>query len=169
LFTLLGPAGVGKSRLVREFASGHANSATVLRGRCLSYGEGITFFPLAEIVQEAAGVERTDDGATGLSKLAALADGVEDWDRIVALVAGLLSWAELVTAEEAYWGVRKLFEHLASQGPLVLVFDDIHWAEPAFLDLIEYLSDWTRDAPLLLVCVARQSSSSCVPAGRAAS
>jgi class 3 adenylate cyclase/tetratricopeptide (TPR) repeat protein len=155
LFTLLGPAGVGKSRLVGEFVSGHANSATVLRGRCLSYGEGITYFPLAEVVQEAAGVERTDDVATGLAKLSTVADGVEDRDRIVALVAGLLSWAEPVTAEEAYWGVRKLFEHLASQRPLVVVFDDIHWAEPAFLDLIEYLSDWTRDAPLLLVCVAR--------------
>ncbi|HJV14524.1 MAG TPA: AAA family ATPase [Propionibacteriaceae bacterium] len=155
LFTLLGPAGVGKSRLVREFVSGRANSATVLRGRCLSYGEGITYFPLAEVVEEAAGVERTDDVATSLSKLSTLAEGVDDRDRIIALVAGLLSWAEPVTAEEAYWGVRKLFEHLASQGPLVVVFDDIHWAEPAFLDLIEYLSDWTRDAPLLLVCVAR--------------
>jgi class 3 adenylate cyclase len=155
LFTLLGPAGVGKSRLVREFVSGHATSARFLRGRCLSYGEGITFFPLVEIVQEAAGVERTDDVATGWSKLAALAEGVDDRDRIVALVAGLLSWAEPVTAEEAYWALRKLFEHLARQGPLVVVFDDIHWAEPAFLDLIEYLADWTRDAPLLLVCVAR--------------
>jgi predicted ATPase len=76
LFTLLGPAGVGKSRLVREFVSGHATSATFLRGRCLSYGEGITFFPLVEIVHEAAGIERTDDVATGWSKLAALAEGV---------------------------------------------------------------------------------------------
>jgi hypothetical protein len=118
LFTLLGPAGVGKSRLVREFVSGHASSATVLGGRCLSYGEGITFFPLAEIVKEAAGIERADDVATGRFKLAALAEGVEDQDRIVALVAGLLSWAELVTAEEAYWGARKLFEHLARQGPV---------------------------------------------------
>ena len=141
--------------LIREFVSGHATSARFLRGRCLSYGEGITFFPLVEIVQEAAGVERTDDVATGWSKLAALAEGVEDRDPIVALVAGLLSWAEPVTAEEAYWALRKLFEHLARQGPLVVVFDDIHWAEPAFLDLIEYLADWTRDAPLLLVCVAR--------------
>jgi AAA ATPase domain len=126
-----------------------------IRGRCLSYGDGIAFFPLAEVVQEAAGVEGTDDVATGWSNLAALAEGVEDRDRIVALVAGLLSWAEPVSAEEAYWGVRKLFEHLARRGPLVVLFDDIHWAEPAFLDLIECLADWTRDAPLLLVCVAR--------------
>ena len=90
LFTLLGPAGVGKSRLVAEFVAGPGTEATVLRGRCLSYGEGITYFPLVEIVQEAAGVERTDDLATARSKLATLAEGAEDRDRIVSLVAGLL-------------------------------------------------------------------------------
>jgi predicted ATPase len=155
LFTLLGPAGIGKSRLVLEFVSAHSASATFLRGRCLSYGEGITFFPLAEIVQQAAGVERTDDVVTARSKLAAVAEGVEDGDRIVELVAGLLSWAEPVAAEDAYWGVRRLVEHVARQEAVVVLFDDIHWAEPVFLDLIEYLADWTCAAPLLLVCVAR--------------
>jgi hypothetical protein len=154
LFTLLGPAGVGKSRLVWEFV-GPGTEATVLRGRCLSYGEGITYFPLVEIVQEAAGVGRTDDLATARSKLATLAEGAEDRDRIVALVAGLLSWGEPVAAEDGQWGVRKLLEHLAHERPLVCVFDDIHWAEPNFLELIELLADWTRDAPLLLLCVAR--------------
>jgi class 3 adenylate cyclase/tetratricopeptide (TPR) repeat protein len=155
LFTLLGPAGVGKSRLVQEFVAGPGTEATVLRGRCLSYGEGITYFPLVEIVQEAAGVERTDDLATARSKLTTLADGAEDRDRIVSLVAGLLSWGEPIAAEDGQWGVRKLLEHLAHERPLVCVFDDIHWAEPNFLDLIEHLADWTRDAPLLLLCVAR--------------
>ncbi len=155
LFTLLGPAGVGKSRLVQEFIAGPATSARVLRGRCLSYGEGITYFPLVQVVQEAAGVERADDLATALGKLATLAEGSEDGDRIVSLVAGLLSWSEPVAADEAYWGVRKLLEHLAGERPLVVVFDDIHWAEPAFLELIEHLANWTRDAPLLLLCVAR--------------
>jgi class 3 adenylate cyclase/tetratricopeptide (TPR) repeat protein len=155
LFTLLGPAGVGKSRLVQEFLTGPARSATVLRGRCLSYGEGITFFPLVEIVQQAADVERTDDLATAHRKLAAIAEGAEDADRIVSLVGGLLAWDEPVAAEDAYWGARKLLEHVARDRPLVVVFDDIHWAEPAFLDLIEHLADWTRDAPLLLLCIAR--------------
>jgi class 3 adenylate cyclase/tetratricopeptide (TPR) repeat protein len=155
LFTLLGPAGVGKSRLVQEFVARPARSARVLRGRCLSYGEGITYFPLVEIVQEAAGVEREDDLASARAKLAALADGIEDRQRVVALVAGLLSWAEPVAAEDAQWGVRKLFEHLAREEPTVLVFEDIHWAEPALLDLIEHLADWSRDAPLLILCVAR--------------
>ena len=155
LFTLLGPAGVGKSRLVWEFVAGPGTEATVLRGRCLSYGEGITYFPLVEIVQEAASVERADDLATVRSKLATLAEGAEDRDRIVSLVAGLLSWGEPVAAEDGQWGVRKLLEHLAHERPLVCVFDDIHWAEPNFLELIEHLADWTRDAPLLLLCVAR--------------
>ena len=155
LFTLLGPAGVGKSRLVAEFVAGPGTEATVLRGRCLSYGEGITYFPLVEIVQEAAGVGRTDDLATARSKLATLAEGAEDRDRIVSLVAGMLSWGEPVAAEDGQWGVRKLLEHLAHERPLVCVFDDIHWAEPNFLELVEHLADWTRDAPLLLLCVAR--------------
>jgi class 3 adenylate cyclase/predicted negative regulator of RcsB-dependent stress response len=155
LFTLLGPAGVGKSRLVQEFIARPGTSARVLRGRCLSYGEGITYFPLVEIVQTAAGVERADDLASARAKLAALADGIEDRERVVALVAGLLSWAEPVAAEDAQWGVRKLFERLAREEPTVLVFEDIHWSEPALLDLIEHLADWSRDAPLLILCVAR--------------
>jgi class 3 adenylate cyclase/tetratricopeptide (TPR) repeat protein len=155
LFTLLGPAGVGKSRLVQEFLARHERDTTVLRGRCLSYGEAITYFPLIEIVQDAAGVERTDDLATARSKLAALVEGTEDPDRVVPLVAGLLAWDEPVAAEDAHWGVRKLFEELARERSLVVVVDDIHWAEPALLDLIEHLADWTRDAPLLLLCVAR--------------
>jgi class 3 adenylate cyclase/tetratricopeptide (TPR) repeat protein len=155
LFTLLGPAGVGKSRLVQEFVARPRTSARVLRGRCLSYGEGITYFPLVEILQAAAGVERADDLASARAKLAALAGVIEERERVVALVAGLLSWAEPVAAEDAQWGVRKLFEHLAREEPTVVVFDDIHWAEPALLDLIEHLADWSRDAPLLILCVAR--------------
>ena len=155
LFTLLGPAGVGKSRLVGEFLAGPASTAAILRGRCLSYGEGITFYPLAEVVQQAAGVERSDDVATARGKLTRIAAGADDAERIVTLVAGLLAWGEPVAAEEASWGVRKLLEHLARDRPVALVFDDIHWAEPAFLDLVEHLADWTRDAALLLLCVAR--------------
>ncbi len=81
LFTLLGPAGVGKSRLVREFLA-DVGDATVLRGRCLSYGEGITYFALAEIVREAAGIAETDDDTTASAKLAALVAGADDADRI---------------------------------------------------------------------------------------
>jgi class 3 adenylate cyclase/predicted negative regulator of RcsB-dependent stress response len=154
LFTLLGPAGVGKSRLVLELLGGPARDATVLRGRCLSYGEGITFYPVAEAIQSAAGVERTDDVSTARTKLAALLEGSEE-ERIGSLVGGLLAWDEPGATEDAFWAVRKLFEHLARDRPLVVVFDDIHWGEPTFLDLVEHLADWTRDAAVLLVCVAR--------------
>jgi class 3 adenylate cyclase/tetratricopeptide (TPR) repeat protein len=155
LFTLLGPAGVGKSRLVAEFLNGPAAGATRLRGRCLSYGEGITFYPLAEVIQQAAGVDKEDDVETARGKLAALVEGAPNADGIVANVGGMLAWDEPGAVEDANWSVRKLFEHLARVRPLVVVFDDIHWAEPVFLDLIEHLADWTRDAAVLLLCVAR--------------
>jgi predicted negative regulator of RcsB-dependent stress response len=139
---------------VQEFLGGPGPSI-VLRGRCLSYGEGITFFPLAEALHQAAGIEQTDDPPAARSKLAHLIGDVDDADRIVALVAGLLGWGDASALDEASWGVRKVFETLAKDAPLVVVFDDVHWAEPAFLDLIEHLADWTRDASLLLLCVAR--------------
>jgi len=155
LFTLLGSAGVGKSRIVQEFLAGPASSVTVLRGRCLSYGEGITFFPLAEVVRRAGGIAEGDPPSTAREKLAALVADAPDGERIAPLVAGLFGWGETGATEDAFWAVRKLFEHLARDRPLVVVFDDIHWAEPTFLDLIEHLADWTRDASVLLLCVAR--------------
>ncbi len=154
LFTLLGPAGVGKSRLVNEFLAGVGDS-TVLRGRCLSYGDGVTYYALGEIVKTAASIVEADDDATALAKLTGLLDGAEDGDRIAHVVGGLFAWTEPSGPDDAAWGTRRLFEHLAREWPLVVVFDDIHWAEPLLLDLIEYLADWTRDAELLMVCVAR--------------
>ena len=155
LFTLLGSAGVGKSRIVQEFLAASASSSAVLRGRCLSYGEGITFFPLAEVVQRAIGVVEGDLPSTARNRLAALVADAPDGERIARLVSGLLGWGEAGGTEDAFWAVRKLLEYLARERPLVVVFDDIHWAEPTFLDLIEHLADWTRDAPVLLLCVAR--------------
>ena len=155
LFTLLGSAGVGKSRIVQEFLAGPALSATVLRGRCLSYGEGITFFPLAEVVLSAADIAESDSPSTAREKLVELVADAPDGERIAALVSGLFGWGESSATEDAFWAIRKLLEHLARERPLVVVFDDIHWAEPTFLDLIEHLADWTRDATVLLLCVAR--------------
>ncbi len=155
LFTLLGAAGVGKSRLVAEFLAGASDSVTVLRGRCLSYGDGITFFALDEIVHQAAGIDEGDRAAAARGKLEALLDGTADAERIAALVAGLFGWADPGSTEDAFWAVRKVLEHLARERPVVVIFDDIHWAEPTMLDLIEHLADWTRDAAVLLVCLAR--------------
>jgi class 3 adenylate cyclase/tetratricopeptide (TPR) repeat protein len=156
LFTLMGPAGVGKSRLVAEFLAGSAGGATVLRGRCLSYGEGITFYPLADVVHVAAGILDSDPPAAARSKLDRLLADAPDRERVGGLVAGLFGWTEPGATEDAFWAVRKLLEHLARERPVVVVFDDIHWGEPTFLDLIEHLADWTREAAVLLLCIARQ-------------
>ncbi|HEX9313566.1 MAG TPA: adenylate/guanylate cyclase domain-containing protein, partial [Actinomycetota bacterium] len=159
LFTLLGPAGVGKSRLVLEFlqrVAAGAAGATVVRGRCLSYGDGITFFPVAEAVRYAAGIADQDSAEEARRKLEEAAAGTEDPAIVAAGVAELVGLAQApVAAEDAFWAVRSFFEALARDRPLVVVFDDIHWAEPAFLDLVEHIADWTRDAAILLLCVAR--------------
>jgi class 3 adenylate cyclase/tetratricopeptide (TPR) repeat protein len=155
LFTLLGSAGVGKSRLVREFLSASAGSATVLRGRCLSYGEGITFFPLAEVIHQAANILEGEPPAAARSELSSFLAEDPDGERISGLVAGLFGWGPPGATEDAFWAVRKVLEHLARERPVVVVFDDIHWAEPTMLDLIEHVADWTRDAAVLVVCLAR--------------
>ena len=155
LFTLMGPAGVGKSRLVHEFLNGAAAGATILRGRCLSYGDGITLFPLAEVIHRAAAILDSDPPAVARSKLEAVLSGAPEAKRAAGLVAGLFGWAEPGATEDAFWAVRKLLEHLAREHSVVLVFDDIHWGEPTFLDLIEHLADWTREAAVLLLCIAR--------------
>jgi predicted ATPase/class 3 adenylate cyclase len=125
LVTVLGPPGIGKSRLARELAVMLGDEATVLSGRCLPYGEGITYWPLVEIFREAGAEDELD----------------------AALSA--------VAAEDVFWAVRKALERRARERPLALVVEDIHWAEPTLLDLLEHLVDWSRDAPLLLLCLAR--------------
>jgi class 3 adenylate cyclase/tetratricopeptide (TPR) repeat protein len=149
LFTILGPAGIGKSRLVGELGSSLADKARIVAGRCLPYGEGITFWPLREIVQDLTG----NDPATPIS--AFLKDD-EDAETIAERIDGAIGRSEISgPAEETFWAVRKLFEALARDRPLIVVFEDIHWAEPTLLDLIDYVAEWSRDAPILLLCLAR--------------
>jgi class 3 adenylate cyclase len=149
LFTLLGTAGVGKSRLVAEFAAGIGESATVVRGRCLPYGEGITFWPLADVLRELHGEDPLASIPTTLA-------GDENAEVIASRLAAALGFADTPgAAEETFWAARKLFEAHARERPLVLVFDDVQWGEPTFLDLIDHVADWTRDAPILLICLAR--------------
>jgi class 3 adenylate cyclase/tetratricopeptide (TPR) repeat protein len=158
LFTVLGSAGVGKSRLVNEFlAKAGPDEARVLHGRCLSYGDGITFWPLAEVFKEAAGIADREPAEDALGKLATLVAADEEGPALAAQVAGLIGLAPAgAAADEAARAVRRTFEVMAASQPLVIVFDDIHWAQPAFLDLIDHLADWTQDAPILLICLARQ-------------
>jgi class 3 adenylate cyclase len=133
LFTVLGSAGVGKSRLAAEFLEGL--EARVVRGRCLSYGEGITYWPVVEI----------------LKQLDALPEG--DAARPLRSLLGATDVP--ASAEEIAWGFRKLLEQEAQVQPFVCVLDDLHWAEETLFDLVEHVADLSRDAPLLLLCMAR--------------
>jgi class 3 adenylate cyclase/tetratricopeptide (TPR) repeat protein len=156
LFTVLGSIGVGKSRLASEFLSSVAGEAVVLQGRCLSYGEGITFYPVAEVAKQAAGVAEEDSPEEILAKLASLIP-TDERDAVSERLAQMIGVVEAsASAEEIAWAVRKLLEALARDRPVVVLFDDIHWGEPTFLDLVEQLADWSRDAPILLVCNARE-------------
>jgi class 3 adenylate cyclase/tetratricopeptide (TPR) repeat protein len=156
LVTVLGEAGIGKSRLIEEFSRLVGGKVRLLRGRCLAYGRGITFWPLVEVVGRAADIAAEDSPSTAREKLQALfaedASGPEAADRVASAIG--LSDRQF-PVEEVYWGTRKLFEQLARREPLVVVVEDVHWAEAAFLDLIGRVTDTAADAPLLLVCAAR--------------
>ncbi|MBA3365991.1 MAG: AAA family ATPase [Actinobacteria bacterium] len=151
LFTLLGPAGVGKSRLVAELVRELGEDATVLRGRCLSYGEGITFWPLVEILRQLGAEEQE-----AIAALIRGADPDEHADRIATTLSSAIGLGQSsATADEIFWAFRKLLEALSQERPVVLVLDDVHWGERVFLDLVEHVADWSRDAPILVICVAR--------------
>ncbi len=154
LATVVGDAGVGKSRLNEEFLASIGGRARVLSGRCLSYGEGITFWPLVEVVRQAASIREDDTPDVARAKLVALA-GLEGDDVVERVASAVGLSPEAFPIEELFWGARKLLESLARTQPLVVLFDDIHWAEPTFLDLIEHLLEAVQDAPLLLLCPAR--------------
>jgi class 3 adenylate cyclase/tetratricopeptide (TPR) repeat protein len=135
LFTVLGAAGVGKSRLAGEFMQA-LTEGRVVRGRCLSYGEGITYWPVVEVVKQL--------------------DALPSEEAPAAAIRSLLGESEAATsAEEIAWAFRKLLEESAREQPLVCVLDDLHWGEETFLDLVEHVADLARDAPLLLLCMAR--------------
>jgi predicted ATPase len=157
LVTVLGAAGVGKSRLVDEFTDALADRATILRGRCLSYGEGITYWPLSELVRDLAGDAAGDPAADVHGAMVAelreepQAELIAD---VLAEAIGLGGSGGYAT-EKIFWAARRLFEVLARRRPLVVVVDDLQWAEPTFLDLVEHVADFARGAPVVLLCMAR--------------
>ena len=143
LFTLLGMAGVGKSRLATEFLSGL--DASVVRGRCLSYGEGITYWPVVEAVLPLLGPDREATVAQ-----------LELDEEATSILRALLGEIDAsFSPEEAARAVRKLFEAQAARRPLVVVFEDVHWGEPTFFDLVDHVALLSRDAPILLLCIGR--------------
>jgi class 3 adenylate cyclase/tetratricopeptide (TPR) repeat protein len=153
LFTIYGDPGVGKSRLAREFVDG-LEHASVLSGRCLPYGEGVTYWPLAEMVKAAAGISDDDPLEEAFEKLRACCEEETVAD-VLGLAAGMLEALEGERSpQEIAWAARKVMETLGDVQPLVLVFEDIHWAEEPLLDLVEHLADRVR-APLLILCLAR--------------
>jgi class 3 adenylate cyclase/tetratricopeptide (TPR) repeat protein len=148
LFTLLGAAGVGKSRLVSEFLAGVGDEATIMRGRCLPYGEGITYWPLAEALRERYG----DDP---LARIEGALEGDEARLITERVAAAVDLGGTPGPSDETAWAVRRLFEAEGRTQPLVVLFDDLQWAETTFLDLVEHLAEWSHDAPILLICIAR--------------
>jgi class 3 adenylate cyclase/predicted ATPase len=150
LATIVGEPGVGKSRLLAELEAAVSGRASVLSGRCLAYGEGITFWPLAELVREAADIRDGLPAEEALGRLERLA-GPE--------VAGPVSAAIGLSGEAGdrdtiVWAFRRLFEELAADRPLVALVEDLHWAEPTLLELLAHLRDRAA-APILLLCTAR--------------
>jgi len=156
LFTVLGAAGEGKSRLVEEFLSTAGESAQVMTGRCLPYGEGITYWPAAEAIRSALGVQAFDAPVEVAARLDRVVTGDEHAAAIAHRLGEILGIGEGIGgAEEAPWAIRRFLEILAAQRPLIAIWEDIHWAEPAFLDVVDHIVDWSRDAPIMLVCTAR--------------
>ena len=153
LFTIYGEAGVGKSRLAREFLDG-VERASVLMGRALPYGEGVTYWPLGEMVKAAAGISDDDPLEEAFEKLreCCAEEAVAD---VLGLAAGLMEALEGERSpQEIAWAAREVMQGIADVQPLILLFEDIHWAEAPLLDLIEHVADWVR-APLLILCLAR--------------
>jgi len=155
LVTLLGAAGVGKSRLVHEFRHHLEGRATLLMGRCLSYGEGITYWPLTDALRVPAAVDADNSTASWRAGLTALMAGQPQADVVVEQVMGLIGVGEAAGGNDAVWAVRRLLEGMARDRPLVLVIDDVHWATPTFLDMLERLAGSGQEAQILVVCVAR--------------
>ena len=157
LVTVLGAAGVGKSRLVDELAARLGESATVLRGRCLPYGEGITYWPLNEVVRDLAGDAGGGSPEAVRAALAAELRGDPRTEGIPDVLAEAVGLGETggQAEEKIFWAARRLFETLAERRPLVVVLDDLQWAEATFLDLVEHVADLARGVPLLLLCLAR--------------
>jgi class 3 adenylate cyclase/tetratricopeptide (TPR) repeat protein len=156
LVTVIGDAGVGKTRLIADFLRRRSKEAAIVRGRCLAYGDGITFWPLTEIVREAAKIVEDDTPETAQAKIGKLIDDPADRDAITARVGSAVGLSDQSFAvADLFWGARRLFESQAASRPLIVVVDDIHWAEQTFLDFLVHLVTAVKDRSILIVCSSR--------------
>ena len=165
LVTLLGEPGVGKSRIIRELFSYIDDRPELVfwrHGRCLPYGEGVTFWSLGEIVKAHAGILESDDARGAREKLAACVatlvaePGEQEWitSRLAPLI-GLADKGEGVEQTESFSAWRLFLESIASQRPLVIVIEDLHWAQAAMIEFASYLLEWSSGFPMLILCSAR--------------
>jgi predicted ATPase/class 3 adenylate cyclase len=169
LVTVVGPPGIGKSRLLAEFARRAERDGRVHWGRCLPYGEGITYWPVTELVKSAAEILQSDDRATIARKLDAFlaelpTDDVDELRTIASALSNLVGipttprgtyTTREISQGELHWGIRRAMQLLAAERPIALIFEDLHWAEPTLLELIAYIAEGDPDSPLALVCSAR--------------
>jgi class 3 adenylate cyclase/type II secretory pathway predicted ATPase ExeA len=156
LVTVVGDAGVGKSRLVREFLGTRIDDAAVAEGRCLPYGDGITYWPLKEAVAQAAELRGDETADEARARIRGLLREAPDADLVTERVAETIGIADAVPEHKgATWAVGRLIEEVARTRPLVVVLDDIQWAESTFLDLVEHTVQNLEDTPLLVLCMAR--------------
>ena len=167
--TILGSPGIGKSRLLLELVHRLEEQCDVYWGRCLSYGEGITYWPVQEIVEDAAGILRQDDAEGKAAKLAALLEslGTTDKDELRSIAAAISNLIGASTTPlgtysaveigqtELHWGIRRLLELRAEQRPTAIVIEDLHWAEPTLLELLAFIGQSAALAPLLILGTAR--------------
>jgi class 3 adenylate cyclase/tetratricopeptide (TPR) repeat protein len=154
LVTIYGEPGVGKSRLARDFAA-ELEGAHVLVGRCLPYGEGVTYWPLAEMVRTSAGIADDDSATVARKKLIGHCrdEAVAD---LLALAAGFVEEMEIDGSRQGIaWAAREWAEGLTATRPVVLGFEDIHWSEEPLLRLIEHLAGGVQRVPLMIMCLAR--------------
>ena len=165
LVTLVGEAGVGKTRLLRELGQWLDDEPDIVywrQGRCLPYGDGITFWALGEIVKAQAGILESDESDAASAKLAASVDAVvpesseQEWIRArLAPLLGISTDGAGSSREESFTAWRSYLEAVAAQRPLVVLFEDLHWADAALLEFLDHLMDWSLGVPILVLCTAR--------------
>ncbi|HEY2373860.1 MAG TPA: adenylate/guanylate cyclase domain-containing protein [Gaiellaceae bacterium] len=156
LVTVFGNAGLGKSRLASEALARLESRANLLIGRCLPYGDGITYWPIVEAVKQAVSIGDDDPPEVVRAKIAACLDADEDAAVVAERVAHVIGVGDAsASRDETFWALRRLLEAIAHTRPLVLLLEDLHWAAPTLLDLIEYVANWWSDGPVLVLCLAR--------------
>src|SRR4249919_1301671 len=159
LITIVGEPGVGKSRLVAElegWLAVHPASPVVRRGRCLAYGDGIGFWPLAEIIKTQLGIAESDTEDEARTKLQRGVEGMMDAPWLRARLAPLVGLpGEAGERQEVFTAWQRFLDEIADRAPLVLVVEDIHWADPAMLAFLRHLVEWSSGVPMLLACTTR--------------